>query len=188
MIVIAKSTFGAARDFVLVVLLVAVAASGAHAQSTAGAYFLPGDAKLGMQTFFEKGCARCHSVLGEGGRTAPDLARAPGGNLGASIGLGLLRKMIDVHVVPEGHALCVNAENRFARLHIGGRYVEHPVETPRAKQGGVDHVSAICSTQHGYILQFLQTVELGDEETMDLALAAQRWARKQGRKPARKRR
>ncbi|MFB3917527.1 MAG: c-type cytochrome [Terriglobales bacterium] len=56
----------------------------AHAQSAAGAYFLPGDAKAGMQTFFAKGCARCHSVLGEGGRTAPDLARAPGGNLGAA--------------------------------------------------------------------------------------------------------
>ena len=56
-----------------------------EAQSTApGAYFVPGDPKAGMQTFLEKGCGRCHSVLGEGGRTAPDLARAPAGHLSAA--------------------------------------------------------------------------------------------------------
>lgn len=48
-----------------------------------GGYFVPGDAKAGLKTFFDKGCARCHSVLGEGGRTAPDLARAPAGHLSA---------------------------------------------------------------------------------------------------------
>ncbi len=50
----------------------------------AQAYFVPGDPKAGMQIFFDKGCARCHAVLGEGGRTAPDLARAPVGHLSAS--------------------------------------------------------------------------------------------------------
>jgi mono/diheme cytochrome c family protein len=37
-----------------------------------------------MQRFFDKGCARCHAVLGEGGRTAPDLARAPSAHLSAA--------------------------------------------------------------------------------------------------------
>jgi cytochrome c2 len=37
-----------------------------------------------MRVFFEKRCARCHSVLGEGGRAAPDLARAPAGHLSAA--------------------------------------------------------------------------------------------------------
>ena len=49
-----------------------------------GAYFIPGDPKAGIQTFFQKGCAKCHAVLGEGGRTAPDLARAPGAHLSAA--------------------------------------------------------------------------------------------------------
>jgi mono/diheme cytochrome c family protein len=49
-----------------------------------GAYFVPGDPKLGMRAFFDKGCARCHSVLGEGGRSAPDLARAPAGHLSSA--------------------------------------------------------------------------------------------------------
>ena len=44
-----------------------------------GGYFIPGDAKAGIQIFFQKGCAKCHAVLGEGGRAAPDLARTPPG-------------------------------------------------------------------------------------------------------------
>ncbi|MGI9102636.1 MAG: c-type cytochrome [Terriglobales bacterium] len=51
---------------------------------TAGSYFIPGDPKAGMRAFFDKGCARCHSALGEGGRSAPDLARAPSGHLGSA--------------------------------------------------------------------------------------------------------
>lgn len=52
--------------------------------ASGGSYFVPGDPKLGMRTFFDKGCARCHSVLGEGGRSAPDLARAPAGHLSSA--------------------------------------------------------------------------------------------------------
>jgi mono/diheme cytochrome c family protein len=55
-----------------------------YAQSGEGGYFIPGDPKTGMRVFFDKGCARCHSVLGEGGRSAPDLARAPAGHLSSS--------------------------------------------------------------------------------------------------------
>ncbi len=54
-----------------------------RAQAT-GSYFIPGDPKAGMQAFFDKGCARCHSVLGEGGRNAPDLGRAPAGHLSSA--------------------------------------------------------------------------------------------------------
>ncbi|HSA94175.1 MAG TPA: c-type cytochrome [Terriglobales bacterium] len=37
-----------------------------------------------MRVFFDKGCSRCHAVLGEGGKSAPDLARAPVGQLSAA--------------------------------------------------------------------------------------------------------
>src|SRR5574341_1155268 len=63
---------------------VLIAAACAGQNQPAGAYFLAGDAKAGMQAFFNKGCARCHAVLGEGGRTAPDWARAPGAHLSAA--------------------------------------------------------------------------------------------------------
>jgi len=49
-----------------------------------GFFMIPGDAKAGMKTFFDKGCIRCHAVMGEGGNTAPDLARAPAGHLTAA--------------------------------------------------------------------------------------------------------
>ncbi|MBZ5630419.1 MAG: c-type cytochrome [Acidobacteriia bacterium] len=49
-----------------------------------GGYFIPGDPKAGMRSFFDKGCARCHSALGEGGHSAPDLARAPTGHLSSA--------------------------------------------------------------------------------------------------------
>jgi cytochrome c len=49
-----------------------------------GAYFVPGDPKAGIRIFFDKGCGHCHAVLGEGGRTAPDLARSPAGHLSAA--------------------------------------------------------------------------------------------------------
>ncbi len=55
----------------------------AHGQGGAS-HFIPGDAKAGMQAFFQKGCSRCHSVLGEGGKSAPDLARAPSSHLSAA--------------------------------------------------------------------------------------------------------
>ncbi len=65
-------------------LLLAVALPILQAQSRGGTYFIPGDPKAGMRVFFDKGCSRCHSVLGEGGRSAPDLARAPAGHLSSS--------------------------------------------------------------------------------------------------------
>ena len=55
------------------------------AQSADGGHFIiPGDVKAGMKAFFDKGCIRCHAVLGEGGKTAPDLGRAPAGHMGAA--------------------------------------------------------------------------------------------------------
>ena len=66
-------------------LLALAAASWLGAQGLGtGGFFIAGDAKAGLQTFFDKGCGRCHSVLGEGGKSAPDLALAPAGYLSAS--------------------------------------------------------------------------------------------------------
>lgn len=35
------------------------------------------DPKAGMKVFWDKGCVRCHPVLGEGGKVGPNLSRAP---------------------------------------------------------------------------------------------------------------
>lgn len=74
-----------ARILVLSVGLALAAVAVLRAQVRgSGAYFVSGDVKAGMQAFFDKGCARCHAVLGEGGKAAPDLARAPAGHLSAA--------------------------------------------------------------------------------------------------------
>ena len=44
-------------------------------------YLLPGDAKKGWQSFFTKGCIKCHSVWGEGGTTGPNLGITPSKHL-----------------------------------------------------------------------------------------------------------
>lgn len=77
MTAIVRSLFVIPASLLLVVQLTAQVAGQ-------GAYFIPGDPKAGMQIFLSKGCARCHSVLGEGGHSAPDLARAPAGHLSAA--------------------------------------------------------------------------------------------------------
>src|SRR3989304_3407163 len=76
----------AGRRLLLLCFLASAVGLGALAQGSGG-YFVPGDPKAGMAAFFDKGCARCHAVLGEGGQSAPDLARAPAGHLSAA-GLG----------------------------------------------------------------------------------------------------
>lgn len=75
---------GLIAGLALITLFALAAGSPAAQRPSAGAFFIPGDPQQGMRTFFDKGCARCHAVLDEGGRSAPDLARAPAGHLGAS--------------------------------------------------------------------------------------------------------
>src|SRR3972149_8909641 len=73
----------AGRRLLFLCFLASAVGLGALAQGSGG-YFVPGDPKAGMAAFFDKGCARCHAVLGEGGQSAPDLARAPAGHLSAA--------------------------------------------------------------------------------------------------------
>jgi cytochrome c len=40
-------------------------------------YLLPGDIKEGWKVFYQKGCIRCHSIWGEGGKGGPDLGTLP---------------------------------------------------------------------------------------------------------------
>src|SRR3990172_6676415 len=70
----------AGRLLLLLCFLASAVGLGALAQGSGG-YCVPGDPKAGMAAFFDKGCARCHAVLGEGGQSAPDLARAPAGHV-----------------------------------------------------------------------------------------------------------
>ncbi len=74
------------RPKIVWLFLMLLAGQGLAAQESGGTHYfvIPGDAKAGMKAFFDKGCVRCHAVLGEGGKSAPDLGRAPAGHLSAA--------------------------------------------------------------------------------------------------------
>lgn len=126
--------------FFLCAALMACLPPGLHAQADTGGYFIPGDPKSGMKTFFEKGCGRCHSVLGEGGRTAPDLARAPGGHLSSAEMLAAMwnhapamwEKMRVEHVSPPQFSQAEMA-NLFAFLY-SVRSLDEPGNPARGKE------------------------------------------------------
>ena len=69
---------------VLLLTLASGAWLAAQGPGGTGYFVIPGDAKAGMKSFFDKGCIRCHAILGEGGKSAPDLGRAPVGHLSAA--------------------------------------------------------------------------------------------------------
>ncbi len=50
-------------------------------------YILPGDAKRGWQTFYTKGCVKCHAIWGEGEKIGPDLSQSPAGRHMTAAGL-----------------------------------------------------------------------------------------------------
>lgn len=62
---------------ILAILLLTTSVAVLRSGSAESSYFLPGNPKSGLKIFAEKNCIRCHSIQGEGGRSAPDLARSP---------------------------------------------------------------------------------------------------------------
>lgn len=76
-----KSIITYRRHTVLWILASAVVACSAigivswarHRSAEGWNTFLAGDPRVGEQTFQEKGCSQCHSILGAGAKLAPDL-------------------------------------------------------------------------------------------------------------------
>lgn len=120
-----------------------------------GGFFIPGDAKAGLQTFFEKGCVRCHAVLGEGGKAAPDLARAPAGHLSAA---GLVAAVwnhapamwerMDVEKVTPPAFTETEMSNLFAFLY-SVRSMDEPGDAERGRQLLFDKRCSECHAVAG---------------------------------------
>ncbi|MDD5542194.1 MAG: c-type cytochrome [Acidobacteriia bacterium] len=69
---------------VLFCTMFGIAIAAAKGSGGESSYFLPGNPRTGLRVFTEKGCIRCHAIQGEGGRSAPDLARSPASYTSAS--------------------------------------------------------------------------------------------------------
>lgn len=104
-------------------------------------YILPGDAKQGWQTFYTKGCIKCHAVWGEGERIGPDLSQAPAGQ--HMTAAGLIAEMWNHGPEMWGKITTKGAEHKqitqgemadiFAFLYFI-RYTDEPGDPPKGKE------------------------------------------------------
>ncbi len=63
------------KKVILMILSIMITGSFIYAKDQS--YQLPGDVKKGWQVFYSKGCIKCHSIWGEGGKEGPDLGGEP---------------------------------------------------------------------------------------------------------------
>ncbi|MBI1749323.1 MAG: cytochrome c [Acidobacteria bacterium] len=128
------------KTILLPVSLLFALGLAAQGSGNSGYFLVPGEAKAGMKTFFDKGCIRCHAVMGEGGRSAPDLGRAPAGYLSASEIVAAMwnhapqmwTKMQQQKVAPPSFSASEMA-NLFAFLY-SVRSMDEPGDAERGRQ------------------------------------------------------
>ena len=103
-------------------------------------YLLPGDSKSGGQVFFEKGCVQCHSVLGEGGKTAPELDKTPSARMTSAQIAGVMwnhAPRMWEEMEGEGVAIPRITEKEMADLFAflySIRYFDEPGDPSRGKE------------------------------------------------------
>lgn len=132
-----------ARVVGLVVFLWALAAPAAT---------LPGDAKAGSQIFVKQKCVTCHSVSGEGGKAAPDLARKPEGRYTPALLASALWNhapemwsAMEAAGISKPKLSAQEAADLFAYFYTV-RYFEQPGDAARGKQA---FESKGCAGCHG---------------------------------------
>jgi mono/diheme cytochrome c family protein len=119
------------------------------------AQVVPGDPKAGIQVFFDKGCVRCHAILGEGGRSAPDLGRAPTGHLSAAELVAAMwnhapamwRKMRVEHATPPKFTP-VEMSNLFAFIY-SVRSLDEPGDAARGRKLLEEKKCLVCHAVAG---------------------------------------
>ncbi|MBI4876034.1 MAG: c-type cytochrome [Acidobacteria bacterium] len=151
---------------------------------------LLGDAERGRETFQTQQCIVCHSVGGEGGRTAPDLARAAGRGFAPAEMVSLLWNH-----APKMWAAMAKSGIRRPRLNeqqaadlfaffFAARYFEKPGD---ARRGETLFEARRCAQCHGLAHPAREGIRpVSEWETMDdpIALAQSMWNHARDMKPA----
>ncbi len=106
----------------------------------AAATFIPGDARRGAMVFQSENCVNCHSVNGEGGKSAPDLAR----RVAREYTPAQMSALIWNHapamwtaIAGQGYRRPMLTEEQAADLFAyfyAARYMERPGDAARGKQ------------------------------------------------------
>jgi mono/diheme cytochrome c family protein len=118
-----------------------VTAVGALAAWTAFAgQLVPGDAHRGEQLFKTQQCVTCHSVNGQGGHAAPDLAKRIDRNYTPTVMASLMWNhaptmwaAMKQQNIPQPALTPEQAADLFA-FFVSARYFEHPGDAGRGKQ------------------------------------------------------
>jgi mono/diheme cytochrome c family protein len=133
-------------------MLRVIAAGALVAWSALAASVIPGDARRGEQLFQSQQCIQCHSLLGKGGATAPDLARRVDRDYTPSVMSSLMWNhapamwaAMKQQGVKKGSMTPENAADLFAYF-VSARYFEKPGDAARGKQA---FAARHCADCHG---------------------------------------
>lgn len=116
---------------------------------------LPGDARKGLEVFREQRCVTCHSVNGQGGKSAPDLGRKIGRSYTPDEMAGLMWNhapamwsAMEKAGVPRPQLTSEQASDLFAYF-FAARYFEKPGDAARGRQVFVSKHCAECHNLTG---------------------------------------
>ena len=157
--------------------MIAASCAGAAAATS----LLPGDASRGRELFHTNNCSRCHSVNGEGGRSAPDLGRSVDRGFSPYMLAGLLWNhgpSMWAAMDREGIPRPALGEQQAADLFVyffAARFFEQPGNSRRGRQVFLEKRCAEChgigSARRAGILPAASWKSLADP----IALAQQMW-------------
>src|SRR5690349_24782746 len=136
----------------MTLLRVAVAAALATAAPLLAGQTAPGDARRGEDLFRSQGCVQCHSINGQGGRTAPDLARRIDRNFTPTVMASLMWNhaptmwtVMKQQNIAQPPLSAEQASDLFAYF-VSARYFEQPGDAGRGKQA---FAARHCADCHG---------------------------------------
>jgi mono/diheme cytochrome c family protein len=142
---------------------------------------LPGDADRGKDVFLTRNCVVCHSIGGEGGKSAPDLGQGVERSFSPYVLAGLLWNHASVMwaaMESKGIAKPELSEQQAADLFVfffAARYFEQPGD---AKRGARVFLVKRCAECHGIgsaLREGIQPVAAWKSLADPIALAQQMW-------------
>ena len=151
---------------------------------------LPGDADRGKDVFRTQHCVVCHSINGEGGKSAPDLGRGVERGFSPYVMAGLMWNHAPVMwaaMEREGVAKPELSEQQAADLFVyffAARYFEQPGDTKRGARVFLVKRCAECHGIGSVLREGIQPVAAWKALADPIALAQQAWNHSREMKPA----
>ncbi len=160
-----------------VLFVVAIGVTGTCATRS----LLPGDTDRGKDVFHAQSCDVCHSIGGEGGKSAPDLEQGVGRGFSPYAMAGLLWNHAPVMwaaAEKKGTAKPELSEQQAADLFVyfyAARYFDQPGDVTRGERAFLGNRCAECHGIGSALRQGVQPVAAWGSLADPIALARQMW-------------